>query len=305
MVLCMVMALIPAACADEAPVPEGEVALVLQRAEHGWMAAVTYYAEKHCKELGLNYKVYLSDNVNEQAGNIEDAIAAGSAAIVLSAHNEEVSLACKKAVDAGIPLISFDRVVDYLTAYIGGDNYGLGVSNATFICEKLGGKGIVALQAVPSVGAVSEERLKGFYSVADNYPDITVVEFATEGYQQEQGLTAGSDLLTANPHIDAIASQDDESSMGFLKAISDAGRTDIKFVSGCGGSQAYFAKIKEYGEGDLQLCTATYAPSMICDAIDLAVKVMNGETVDESNIIPTTCVFAENVEDFFDENSPY
>jgi len=216
---------------EEAPAEEeglGQIALVLQRAEHGWMAAVTYYAEKHCKELGLDYTVYLSDNVNDQANNIEEAVANGAKAIVLSAHNEEVSLACKKAVEAGVKLISFDRVVDYLTAYIGGDNFGLGVAYGTFICENLGGEGIVALQSVPSVGAVSQERLEGFYSVANNYPGITVIEFATEGYQQEQGLKAAADLLTANPHIDAIASQDDESSVGFLKAIDDAGRTDIK-----------------------------------------------------------------------------
>lgn len=292
--------------AADAPAAEGgEVALVLQRAEHGWMAAVTYYAEKHCKDLGINYRVYLSDNVNDQANNIEEAIANGAAAIVLSAHNEEVSLACKKAVDAGIPLISFDRVVDYLTAYIGGDNYGLGVAYGTFICENLGGEGIVALQSVPSVGAVSQERLEGFYSVANEYPGITVIEFATEGYQQEQGLKAAADLLTANPHIDAIASQDDESSVGFLKAIEDAGRTDIKYVSGCGGMQSYFHTIEEYGKGDLQLCTATYAPSMITEAIDLAVKAMNGEAVEEKNIIATTLVSADNVADFYDENSPY
>ena len=294
--------------ADDSPVADegiGEIALVLQRAEHGWMAAVTYYAEKHCKDLGLNYKVYLSDNVNEQAGQIEEAVTNGAKAIVLSAHNEEVSLACKKAVDEGVILISFDRVVDYLTAYIGGDNFGLGVAYGTFICENLGGEGIVALQSVPSVGAVSQERVDGFYSVANEYPGITVIEFATEGYQQEQGLKAAADLLTANPHIDAIASQDDESSVGFLKAIDDAGRTDIKYISGCGGMQSYFHTIEEYGKGDLQLCTATYAPSMITEAIDLAVEALNGVEVAEKNIIPTNLVSADNVADFYDENSPY
>jgi ribose transport system substrate-binding protein len=284
---------------------KGEVALVLQRAEHGWMAAITYYAEKYSKELGLSYKIYLSSNVNEQAGNLEDAIAANSSVVVLSAHSEEVSLACKKVVDAGIPLISFDREVESLTAYIGGDNYGLGVSNGTYICEKLGGEGIVALQSVPSVGALNKERMDGFYSVSDNYPDITVIEFATDGYQMEQGLSSASDLLTANPQIDAIASQDDESSLGFLKAIKDAGRTDIKYMSGCGGSQTYFHTIDEYKDNDLQLCTSTYSPRMIMDAIDLAVKVLDGGEIPEKTVVPTTLVDASNAAEFFDDDSPY
>ena len=42
---------------------------------------------------------------------------------------------------------------------------------------------------------------------------------------------------------------------------------------------------------------------MVEDAIETAIKVMNGETVDPVVVIPTTIVSADNVADYLDENN--
>ncbi|NLL76832.1 MAG: substrate-binding domain-containing protein [Clostridiales bacterium] len=292
------------AASQEAGV-DGQIAIITPSAEHGWLAGVTYYAELRCKELGLNYKTYQSDNVNAQANDIQDAIAAGSAAVVMFPHNDEVTVAAQEIIDAGIPLVVFDRKIDVdYNAYIAGNNEDMGVASAEYIGDLLGGKGTVAVENVPSSGSVSTERVDGFKStMAEKYPDIVLVDFTAEGFAQEQGLKAASDLLVANPQLDAIYSLDDESSMGFIQAIKEAGRTDIKAISGGGGSQNYFKTIAE--TKDMTLFSATYSPIMMMDAVDLAVSLMKGESVDKDNIIPTTIVTSDNVEEFFDESSPY
>ena len=73
-----------------------------------------------------------------------------------------------------------------------------------------------------------------------------------------------ADILTANPQIDAVYSLDDETSIGALQAIEDAGRTDIKAITGGGGCQEYFNIIKEKAD-EIHACSALYSPLMIKD----------------------------------------
>lgn len=283
----------------------GTIAIITPEAEHGWIAGVTYYAEQKCKELGLSYKTYQSANVNEQANDIEDAIAAGSSAIVMFPHNDEVSVAAQEIIDADIPLVVFDRKLDVdYDAYIAGDNSEMGKASAEYIGKALNGEGIVAVENVPSTGSVSTERVNGFKKVmSEKFPNVKLIDFTADGFAQEQGLTAATDLLTSNSKLDAIYSIDDESSLGFIKALEEAGRSDVKIVSGGGGAQSYFNIIK--GAPNMDLFTATYSPMMMGDAVELAAKIIKGEKVDKDNIIPTTIINKDNVGDYLDQSSPY
>jgi len=288
---------------------KGPIAIVVPQAEHGWMAGIAYYAEQKCKELGLEqgkgYKLVTSANVNEQANDIEEMINLGASAVVLLPHTDEVSVAAKKIVDAKIPLVVFDRKVnaDY-SSYVAGDNSGMGTAGANFLGEKLGGKGIIAVQNVPSSGSVSTERVGSFKKVmAAKYPNIKLIDITTPDFTQQAGLKTGTDVLTANPQIDAIFSIDDESSQGFLQAIKDAKRTDVKYLSGGGGAQAYFQKINT--ETQPECFTSTYSPSMIGDAVQAAVDLANGKQVKKDNIIAPTVVTKDNVKKLLDEKSPY
>ena len=88
-----------------------------------------------------------------------------------------------------------------------------------------------------------------------------------------------------------------------LQAISEAKRTDIKVVTGGGGCQEYFNMMPENEEIWIQ--SALYSPDMVKDAVDMAVALLKGETVDQEKIIPTTVVDRENCADYLDEKSPY
>ena len=281
------------------------IGISILAADHGWLAALSYNAEEKIKETGINGKILTSSNINEQASNIDDLIGMNPSVIVLEPHTDEVKNAAQKIVDADIPLVLFDRIVDVdYTSYVTGNNPMVGTVVAEYLGEKLGNEGIIAVHNVPSAGSVSTERVDSFKEVmAEKYPNIELVEFQTASFTQEDGLKSGSDLLTANPKIDAIFSIDDESSLGFLQAIKDAGRTDIKYISGCGGSQAYFKKIDS--EEDINLFSATYSPKMIKDAIEVAIEIDKGEKVEKDIYIDPEIVNKDNVANYFDENSPY
>ena len=111
-------------------------------------------------------------------------------------------------------------------------------------------------------------------------------------FTREDGLKDFADILTSTNQIDAVYSMDDETSIGVLQAISEAGRTDIKVVTGGGGMQEYFNMMPE--NEDIWIESALYSPAMVKDAVDVALKVLNGEDAEEVTIIPTTVVDRDN-----------
>ena len=56
---------------------------------------------------------------------------------------------------------------------------------------------------------------------------------------------------------------------------------------------------------DINVASATYSPAMVETAVDEAVQLLNGESVEEKLVIPTTIVDKENYKDFLDPSSPY
>ena len=296
------------ATTEEAGGSDGLIGICVPGADHGWTAGIAFYAQEKCDELGWvegeDYKLLTSENVNDQANDIEELIALGCTSIVLLPHNDEVSVAAQKIYDAGINLVVFDRKVngDY-TDYLAGDNPGIGTNGAKYIGDALGGEGVVAVMTAPSLGSVSVERTEAFKAeMAANYPNIQLVDVTAEAFTQEAGLTMATDMLTAYDHIDAVFSIDDEPSLGVLQAIKEAGRTDIQYISGGGGAQSWYAKIQEE---DINCFTATYSPAMIGDAIELAVTIESGADYEKEVIMDAEIVDKNNVAEKINANSPY
>lgn len=284
-----------------------ELAIVIPAADHGWLSGVSYYAQKTAKDLGIKkYKVITSSNVNDQASQLDELISQKVGAIVLEPHTDEVSVAAKKVVTAGIPLIVFDRKVDAkYTSFIAGSNPQIGKVSANYLGKHLNGEGTIAVLNVPSSGSVSTDRVGNFKKVMrSKYPNIKLVDMTADAYTQEDGLKTAKDMLTANKHVDAIFSIDDESSLGILQALNETKRTDVKYLSGVGGSQAYFKKIKN-SNTDLTLFTATYSPAMIGNAIKMAHKVQEGKPVKKQVIIAPEIITKSNVSKFINTKSPY
>ncbi len=219
----------------EDPVTEetGLVGISVPAADHGWVAAVAFHASKQADELGLDYHLVTSSDPNQQAGQLQELIDMGCKVIVLFPHNDEVTVAAQKVLDAGISLVNFDRKVNVdSTCYLAGDNTGIGVNGAEYIAEKLGGKGKVVIAGVPAYGSINTERVDGFKNtITEKYPDIEILnEYGATTSSAEDGLKLMTDILTANKQIDGVYSIDDELSIGLYQAIKEANRTDIKVV---------------------------------------------------------------------------
>lgn len=270
----------------------------------GWVAAVQWAAKNTADELGMNYKLVASENANDQANKIDELIQLGCEYIVLFPDNDELAVAAQKVMDEGITLINFDRTLgdvkpDY---YVAGDNTAMGVAGGEYILEKLGAEGgNVVIMNIPSYGSIFTERVNGFKSVAEKNPQLKILgEYASDNGAPETVLPVMTDVLTKHPEIDAIYSSDDEMSQGILQAIKEQGRTDIKVITGGGGAQSYFKMMDEYPE--IWVSSQTYAPYMMSDAVKIADKLIKGEKVDQTTIIPTTNVDRDSYKKYMEDN---
>lgn len=283
-----------------------KVGILAPAVTHGWVAAVAYYAENRCKELSdkVDYKLYTSNNAEEMTSQLDDLMTWGAQAIVAFPQWEGMEVPIKKAIDAKITVVNFDIAINVDGVYrVSGDNEGMGVEGAKYIVDKVGKTGNVVILDVPTSGSVAQLRKKGFTeTMAKIAPDMKLVTYATK-FTREDGLKDFADILTKNPKIDAVYSMDDETSIGVLQAIKEAGRTDIKVVTGGGGAQEYFNMMPQ--NKDIWIESALYSPSMVRDAVDMAINVLNGKAQDKVKIIPTTIVDRTNSDKFKDEKSPY
>ncbi|WP_461363105.1 ABC transporter substrate-binding protein, partial [Candidatus Darwinibacter acetoxidans] len=258
---------------------------------HGWVAAVAYHAEGRLKELAdeVDYNIQTSNNAEEMTAQLDDLMTWGADAIVAFPQWEGMEVPIQRAVDSGIIVVNFDIVIDVEGIYrVSGDNYDMGVQGAHYIVEKVGPEATVVMLEVPSSGSVSALRKAGFLdTVAEIAPNLTIHTYATK-FTVEDGLKDMADILMRHSKIDAVYSMDDETSKGALQAILEAGRTDIKVITGGGGMQDYFLLMPDYQ--DIWVQSALYSPAMVKDAVDVALAVLKGEEVEPVKIIPTTIV---------------
>lgn len=280
---------------------------------HGWVGGVAYFAQQTADESGVKYEMITADNAEEMSAGIEQFITMGVDAIVVWPQFTGVATAAEKALDAGIIIYNFDMVIEVSDEYkdhknlyfLSGDNKGMGVGGAKFIVDTIGTTGKVLVMDVPTSGSVAATRLEGFTeTMAEIAPDIELVTIAT-AFAREDGKNDMADALVANPDLDAVFSMDDETSIGALQAINEAGNTTVKAITGGGGCQEYFNMMDDTEYANIAISSATYLPNMISTCVENAIKVVKGEEVAKTIVDPTNIVSLANVADFLNENSPY
>ncbi len=288
---------------------EVKVGIAAPDVTHGWVAGVAYYAEKYCKDNNLEYMITTSADAAEMTANLNDLIAWGATVIVSWPQWSGMETVMQEIIDGGTPVVNFDVDVDCEGIYkVTGDNYDMGYQCAKYIVEKAGDAANIAVMDNPASGSVCELRKQGFYDYLDeiSYDKSNIFEVQLESFARDKGLAGMADILEAHPQIDAVFSMDDETSMGAISAITEAGRTDIKAITGGGGCQEYFRMIADEQYADLGLASALYSPSMVEDAIETAITLLNGGTAESVVVIPTTIVDSANVADYLDpENTVY
>lgn len=173
-------------------------------------------------------------DVNQAVTVFEQIIANKPAGIAVTCINPDAYVEpIKKAMEAGIPVVTFDADSPNSGRYsfLATGNKAAGAMAANYLASALGEKGDVALVTLP--GQLNhEERTAGFVATIEaNYPNMKVVQVANGGGEQTTAAAAASGILQANPSVVGLFCTDATSGVGAVAAITETNRTDVKIVS--------------------------------------------------------------------------
>jgi ribose transport system substrate-binding protein len=281
-------------------------------ADHGWLGAINSAAIAEAEKYD-DVELVVAEGTNDanlQISQVETFINDGVDAIVLlptdGAALTEVAI---KAMEAGIPVINVDREFSSPFAArttVLGDNYGMGVSAGTYICEKLGDNPDAVVAEIAGIDSLplTQDRSKGF---ADALEDcgLEVSNRVAADFTVQGGEAAASQLLSAAPKIDAIWNHDDDQGVGVLAAIDAAGRDEFFMVGGAGSKNAMEA-IKA-GDSVLE-ATVIYPHTQAADGIALARLLVQGKSLSDLSsqgvpqriVLDAPVVTADNVDQYID-----
>lgn len=278
--------------------------LVPQQDDGPYGAAFAKQVELAADEAGVDVVILNSKyDAATQQSQMDQLIAKKVDGIVLWPAVEGTTQAMLlKANQAGIPINVANSAVseeerDLYTTFTGPSDYDIGATQAELLNDLLGGQGnIVVIEGVPG-NAPTIGRSEGVQeTLKEIAPGITVLGTQPGFWQQAKAQTATANLLTRfGSEVDAVVASDDVMSPGAAQAIKAAGLADSVILIGAGLYETTPALIES---GDID---ATVFQSPCWDgfeAIDKIIKVVKGEDVEDSYIMPVPPVTADNLGDF-------
>jgi ribose transport system substrate-binding protein len=281
-------------------------------ADHGWLGAINsgaINAAEGFDDVELRQAEGTND-ANQQIAAVEQFINEDVDAIVLlptdGAALTEVAM---KAMDAGIPVINVDREFSNPFASritVLGDNYGMGVSAGTYICEQLDGQSDAVVAEIAGIDSLplTQDRSQGFSDALDSC-GLEVGPRVAADFTVAGGESAASQLLAANPQIDAIWNHDDDQGVGVMAAIDSAGRDEFFLVGGA-GSVNMMDRIA--ADDSVIKATVIYPSTQAADGIAMARLIAQDKTMSDlitpsvpyRIVLDAPVVTKDNVEEFID-----
>ncbi|MEZ8644980.1 ribose ABC transporter substrate-binding protein RbsB [Vibrio cyclitrophicus] len=260
------------------------MAIVLSTLNNPFFVTMKDGAEAKAEELG--YKLIVLDSQNDpskELSNIEDLTIRGVKAILINpTDSDAVSNAIRIANRSNIPVLTLDRGASRgdVVSHIASDNVIGGEMAGHFIMEKVGEKAkVIQLEGIAGTSA-ARERGEGFMN-AVNGSDLELLASQPADFDRTKGLNVMENLLAANPDVQAVFAQNDEMALGALRAVQASGK-DVMIVG--------FDGIAAVNRGLLG-ATVAQQPDLIGSlGVEMADKVLKGETVDEYVPVPLKIV---------------
>ncbi|PFG37731.1 monosaccharide ABC transporter substrate-binding protein (CUT2 family) [Flavimobilis soli] len=273
----------PAAGGNDEPGDKIVIGFSGPAADHGWLGAINKAAIAEAEKYS-DVELKVSEGTNDanlQISHVETFINDKVDAIVLlptdGAALTDVAI---KAMEAGIPVVNVDREFSSTFAArvtVLGDNYGMGVSAGTYICERLGGQSDAVVAEIAGIDSLplTQDRSRGFEDALKGC-GLSVSNRVAADFTIQGGESATAQLLSAAPKIDAIWNHDDDQGVGVLAAIETAGRDEFFMVGGA-GSKNVMDLIKS-GDSVVE-ATVIYPSTQAADGIKLARLVAQGRSM--------------------------
>ncbi|MCL2587811.1 MAG: substrate-binding domain-containing protein [Oscillospiraceae bacterium] len=309
---------------------DGEIAVIVIGATHGFPVGVQWYANNKVNELqaqGFNAQLYVGETPEHQVQVVEQLMTRADelAGVVILPFDPTLQNAVRLIHDSGVPLVQFNRVIFEVPsdAKVVGDNFGIGFETARVFAER----GITledrVLEMPGSNSSVVETRSQGFraglvefmgWSPEEVEAMITRTDFTMWNRDTSRQLFEAFVGTTPQDQLDRyrfVFTQDDEIAIGVFNAIR-AGNlpgdvSAIEVIGASAGKQEMYNMLNDGTWDDyFYVFSLTHPPNMIVESIEVLLRVLAGETFPAEPIFtPTTLVDGSNAYQFLNPDSPY
>jgi len=249
------------------------------------------------------------DDVSKQLSQIQNFIANKMDAIIVNPVDTSATAAMTKlAAEAGVPLVYVNREpvdVDNLgpkAAFVASNEKDSGTLETKEICRLLGGKGNILVMEGELSNQAAVQRTKDIHEVIST-PDcsgIKIIAEQTAAWDRTKAQNLMTNWLSKGMKYDAIVSNNDEMAVGAIQALKAASvDTKAAIVGGVDATQDALASMKA---GDLKVTVFQDAAGQGKGAVDAALKLAAGGTVEKKVYIPFQLVTPSNMADFMKKN---
>lgn len=281
-----------------------KVAISLPPADNAWQAALlASINEAIAGDTEIEWTVKNAvDNADQQ--NILTTFKDGGYDLIacLPGDGTLLTTIMEEIYDAGIPTVIIDRNIasDKYTSFVAEDNYSCGVMAADYIGKFFEGQEDIKLVNLRSYQGIPIDlaRYQGFADTIAKYTNIEIIGEADGEFNSTAGFNAMSDLLAAHDKIDVVFTHDDEATTGAMTAIEQQGRTDIKLITGMGGTVTALNEIK--ADNTIHKATASYFPRIGAAAVEIIREYFKTGNIEKDNVRESTLITKDNVDDFME-----
>jgi ribose transport system substrate-binding protein len=232
-----------------AALADGEtIAVFTKNLTNPYFQAVRIGTETAAKTLGVKIIQYVPtkpDSIPEQLSQVEDVIVKKPNAIVFTPVDSKAMVpAVEKINAAGIPVTNItDRSVGgNFVAFVGADDYSIGLATARRLLKAIGGKGNVIILEGVKGSLTNTDRVRGFSDALKENPDVKLLSAQPANYQRLQALQVMENLMQSFPSIDGVLAANDPMAVGAIEALQGANRKAQ--VVGINGSKEAVELIK-------------------------------------------------------------
>jgi ribose transport system substrate-binding protein len=232
--------------------------------------------------------------IDKQISIMDDMINSNVDAIVMAACDETGLIgSVKKAIDAGIPVVTIDSGVksDLPVSFIATDNIAGAKAAARELARLIGNEGEVGLIPFVPGAATSEMREQGFKEGIAELPNVKLVSTRYCQSDVAKGMNVTQDMMTANPNLKGIFAANEAGAIGAAQAIKTAGKAgQVKLVA-FDASDEEIASLKD---GAVQALVVQNPFQMGYKGVKAAVDTLKGTPVEKRVDTGVTVVTMEN-----------
>ncbi len=256
--------------------------------------------------LNPNIDLIIKDanyDVARQIKQIEGMIADSLDILIVSPiQSKPITPVVQKALNSGIPVLVVDRKTENqkYTAYLGADNIEVGRNAAKEIIASNTKDSIKIVEIKGLEGSSpAKERSQGFRQIINIYGKAKIVESIEGDWEKESIQEKLRQLLQQNGEVDYVFAHNDRMAVGAWEVARELGlEKEIDFigVDGLAGANGGIQAVKD---GILK-ATILY-PTGGDEAINLALSILNKESVPKNNILTTTIINEVNADIMFNQ----